>query len=68
MTGAPKPWWASRTIWANVVGLGAIVGARYGLELTEAAQAEVVAAVMALINIALRFVTDSPVTVRRKAK
>lgn len=57
----PKPWWASKTIWTNLVALGALIGARYGLEITEAMQAEVVGGVLALVNIALRLVTGSPI-------
>ena len=63
MTDA-KPFWASKTMWANVIALGALVGARFGLEITQAAQGEIVAAVLAVVNIALRFVTDKPVRVR----
>lgn len=62
----PKPFWASRTLWANALAIAGVIGARFGLELTEALQAEVLVVIMGAVNIALRFVTDTPVTVRRK--
>jgi hypothetical protein len=58
-----KPWYASKTIWANVVAfiatMAAVFGADFGL--TPEVQAEIVAAVMAVVNIGLRFITIKPV-------
>jgi hypothetical protein len=60
-----KPWYASKTIWANVIAFAATLATVFGLdlpfELTAEVQAEIVAAVMAMVNIVLRFVTDTPI-------
>jgi len=45
----------------NAVALGASVAGLYGLEIVEQAQAEIVAGIMALVNIALRLVTKGPI-------
>jgi hypothetical protein len=59
-----KKWWSSKTIWANAIMLIAT-----GLEvsgvtnvLTAEVQAQVVTAVMAVVNVVLRFVTKEPVS------
>lgn len=50
-----KPWYKSRTFWANVVSLVAIVlSTEFGITLT----AEEVAAIMSVINIILRALTS----------
>lgn len=58
-----KSWWTSKTIWANAIMLIAT-----GLEvtgvtnvLTAEVQAQVVTAIMAVVNVALRFVTEDPI-------
>lgn len=58
-----KAWYASKTIWANVVAFAATVGTIAGVDtgLTPEVQAEVVAAVMAVVNVALRLVTGEPI-------
>lgn len=59
-----KPFWQSKTFWANVVAFGATVATAFGLDLgldTET-QAVIVAGVMSVVNIVLRFVTKTPVT------
>lgn len=33
-----KSWWQSKTVWASVIGLAALVGGAFGLTLTEADQ------------------------------
>lgn len=60
-----KKWYESKTIWANALMLIAT-----GLEvagvtnvLTADVQAEIVTAVMTVVNLVLRFVTDEPVEV-----
>lgn len=60
----PKPWYASKTIWANIVAGIAAIGLAFGLDLGLDAdtQAQIVAGVMALVNVGLRFVTDQPVS------
>lgn len=57
-----KPWWASKTIWVNLVALVGAVGAGFGLELPGDLQASIVVAIMAIANIVLRFVTRQPVS------
>lgn len=50
-----KPWYKSRTFWANVVSLVAIVlSTEFGITIT----AEEVAAIMSVINIILRALTS----------
>lgn len=60
-----KPWYASKTIWANVIAFAATMATVFGVDLpfalTPEAQAEIVAAIMAVVNIVLRFVTDTPI-------
>ena len=60
-----KPWYASKTIWINVIAFIATMATVFGVdlpfELGTEAQAEIVAAIMAVVNIALRFVTASPI-------
>lgn len=58
-----KPWWASRTIWANVIAAAATLATVFGLDLglTAEVQAQIVAGVMAAVNVALRFVTRKPI-------
>ena len=58
-----KSWYASKTIWANIVAFAATIGVIGGVDLglTEAVQAEMVAAVMAVVNVVLRLVTTQAV-------
>ena len=58
-----KPWWTSKTLWTNAVMLGVTVGTFFGLELglDPDAQIAVVGGIMAVVNIALRFVTTKAV-------
>lgn len=60
-----KPWYASKTIWVNIVAFVATMAMVFGVdlpfELTAEVQAEIVAAIMAVVNIVLRFVTDTPI-------
>lgn len=50
-----KPWYKSRTFWANVVSLVAVVlSTEFGITIT----AEEVAAIMSVINIILRALTS----------
>jgi hypothetical protein len=58
-----KPWYASKTIWANLVALVAALATAAGLDLgldTEA-QATIVAGVIAVVNVGLRLVTARPI-------
>lgn len=60
-----KKWYASRTLWANVIAGGAAVGTAFGLELNLDAETQtaIVGGIMAVVNIVLRFMTKAPVTV-----
>ena len=54
---ASKPAWQSKTLWTNVAAaIGAIANGRYDL------------AVLAGLNIVLRFITSQPITVDPSAK
>ncbi len=54
-----KPWYASKTVWANIVAFAATVAVIAGIDvgLTPEVQAEIVAAVLAGVNIVLRLIT-----------
>ncbi|SFI59753.1 hypothetical protein [Albimonas pacifica] len=58
-----KPFWASKSIWAQVVALVATLTTMAGLDLglTPEVQVAIVSAVQALVGIALRFKTNQPV-------
>lgn len=59
-----KIWWASKTLWVNVVALIAMITSAFGLNLGLDAEMQVaiVGAIMAVVNIVLRFATKTPVT------
>lgn len=58
-----KPWYMSKTLWVNIVAglvtLGGVFGVDLGL--TAETQAELVAGIMVVVNIGLRFVTSKPI-------
>ena len=58
-----KSWYASKTIWANVVAFAATLGVILGVDLglTAEVQAEIVAAVLAGVNVVLRLITTQPI-------
>lgn len=58
-----KPWYASKTIWANIAAFVATVAVIAGVDvgLTPEVQAEIVAAVLAGVNIILRLITKTAV-------
>lgn len=58
-----KPFWASKTLWANLIAFGAVLATTFGLDLglDEETQLALVGGVMAIVNIALRFVTTQPI-------
>ena len=58
-----KPWYASKTIWTNLVAFAATVAVIAGVDvgLTPEVQAEIVAAVLAGVNIVLRLITEQAI-------
>lgn len=61
-----KPWWASKTLWVNLIALVASIGGAYGLNITPEAQASIVTAILAGANIALRFITKDGISIGGK--
>ena len=63
-----KSIFASRTLWANVIGGAIAIGTAFGLDLDIDAEAQtaIVGGIMAVVNIVLRFMTSAPVTVTRE--
>ena len=59
-----KPFYASKTLWTNIVMLVATVSTAFGLDLglNPEAQVAIVGTVMSVVNIILRFVTKTPIT------
>lgn len=57
-------WYASKTLWVNVVALVATLAGAFKLDLglTPEVQATVVTTIMAVVNIVLRFVTTTPIS------
>ncbi len=58
-----KQWYASKTIWVNVIAGAATLATVFGLDLglTEAAQSQLVAGIMVVVNLILRLVTDKKI-------
>ena len=58
-----KSWYASKTIWANIVAFGATVAVIAGVDvgLTAEVQAQIVAAVLAVVNVVLRLITSQAI-------
>jgi len=58
-----KPFWASKTLWANVLAFAAVLATTFGVDLglDEATQLALVGGIMAVVNIVLRFITDEPI-------
>ena len=57
-------WFASKTLWVNVVAAVATLAGVFKLDLglTPDVQATVVTTILALVNVGLRLVTKTPVT------
>lgn len=53
----------SKTFWANTIALAASVATAMGVDIGPDVQASLVGGVMAVVNIALRFVTNKPVNI-----
>lgn len=58
----PKPVWASKTVWVNAIALASAVALGFGVDLglDGETQTALVGGIMAVVNIALRFVTEQP--------
>lgn len=58
-----KPWWASKTVWAGVVGLASTAATAFGVHVLDdpKLQAEIVGVFVSAAAIALRFVTSQPI-------
>ena len=58
-----KPFYASKTMWANLIGGAVTIGSVFGLDLglDAAAQAQLVAGIMVVVNLVLRLVTKSKI-------
>ena len=56
-----KAWWSSKTIWVNVLAGVAAIAAGFGIDLglTAEVQSQVVVGVLSAVNVALRVVTSS---------
>lgn len=61
-----KPFWASKTLWVNVVAFVAAVSGAFGLDLGLDAETQtaLVGGVMAIANIVLRLATKTSVSVK----
>lgn len=59
-----KAWYKSKTVWVNIIALVAIIASYFGLNITEEEQLAIATAILAIVNIALRFITKEPVYVR----
>lgn len=65
---SPKPVWASKTFIVNAIAMVVMFASMAGFDLglTEADTAQLAAGIMTIVNIVLRFVTKSPVTITGK--
>jgi len=56
-----KNWYASKTLWVNLVAGGVTVAGVFGVDvgLSPETQAELVAGILVVVNIILRFVTNT---------
>lgn len=61
-----KPFWASKTIWVNIVAFVATMSAAFGvdlgLDLTVEGQTALVGSILTVTNIILRITTKEPLT------
>lgn len=64
-----KVWYSSKTMWTNLLVLIAAVSTAFGIDLglDLATQAILVAGIMSVVNIVLRLVTKTAVTVKPNA-
>ncbi len=61
-----KPFWTSKTLWINVIALIAALGGIFEIDigLTPVVQTAMVTSIMAVVNMILRAITKSAVTVK----
>ncbi len=59
-----KPFWASKTIWVNLIMVVATVSTAFGMDfgLDAETQVAMVGAVMGVVNLILRFMTKTAVS------
>ena len=57
-----KKWYASKTIWTNLIALAGSLLLTFGVELSADQQASLVTSILAVVNIALRFATTEGIT------
>jgi uncharacterized membrane protein YhiD involved in acid resistance len=62
-------WYASKTLWVNMIALAATVSAALGVDLglDAATQSSIAMGVMAIVNIVLRLMTKTAVAVKPNA-
>jgi len=57
-----KSWYQSKTLWVNLIAVVAIIlNSQFGFQLDAETQAVVVTTVLAVVNIILRFFTDTEI-------
>jgi len=57
-----KKWFASRTLWVNLIAIAALVlNSFYGIELDAELQATLATSTLAVINIILRLITSKAI-------
>ncbi len=63
-----KPFWASRTIWANLIMVAGVILETTGVTDVMNAETQEVAigAIMGVVNLILRFVSKTPVTLTKE--
>ena len=58
-----KSWFTSKTLWVNFIAIVAIVAnSLWGVELDAEVQAALATSILAVVNIALRFVTNKAIS------
>jgi hypothetical protein len=55
-----KTWWTSKTVWINLLALCGSIALAFGVD--EASWAEISTTTLAVVNLGLRFITNSSLT------
>jgi uncharacterized membrane protein len=58
-----KPLLKSKTFWANIIAVVGLLAGMRGVDLDAETQAAITAGIMAVVNIFMRLMTDSPAKV-----